>query len=139
MCSHLHGEVLILWHQKLFNISVHDRNWGWEMKTQACVSGSPDLLWFASCFRKKKEEILSDDFPEYLMDKTMENRKITTCIQQENYTDSHGFIFPVLPPMSFVCTMDQSRKTIKEVRVGESFTKDISVSVMKSQEKVKRN
>lgn len=44
-------------------------------KTQACISGTPDLLWFASCFRRRKEGKPSDDFPECLMDKNMENRE----------------------------------------------------------------
>lgn len=45
-----------------------------KMKTQACISGRPDLLWFASCFRRRKEGVYvpgagSDDFPKCLMDK----------------------------------------------------------------------
>jgi hypothetical protein len=70
--------VLIFWHQKLFNISVHDRNGG-GMKAQACISGSPNLLWFASCF-KKRERKKTDDFSRVLNGQNMENRKIMTCI-----------------------------------------------------------
>ena len=138
VCLPLQLEVFVFQPWEVYNFLINDRNG--EKWKQALISGRPGLLQFINCLRKRITETytpLLGDFPKCLISKRMENVEVFLEITQ-NYTDRHCFIFRAFSLRLLVWQTDQSRKK-NEGKMKKSFAKEISVSAMKSQERVKMN